>query len=268
WEVRVPVTSPVWNCPGLYNLELGYQERYDNYSDFGATEKPKFFVRWQPIDSSLTLRATYNEAYHAPALAELYTSQGQILVLVDDPAGLTPPNPVIKETVGGNPNLNPEVAYEWTYGFVWTPAKLIKGLTLSADFYHIDLRNVTRGREANIILVNNWNSRTGTLPNGAPTGGVFSDLIERDPVTAAVLDVNTRLENVNRVWTEGLDYAASYQLDTSIFGHGNLGTFTFSFNGNYLDRFVEQAGPTGLKVNFNGRLVGPRFGSFPRNRWY
>ena len=78
WEVRVPVTSPVWNCPGLYSLELGYQERYDNYSDFGATEKPKFFVRWQPIDSSLTLRATYNEAYHAPALAELYTSQGQI----------------------------------------------------------------------------------------------------------------------------------------------------------------------------------------------
>src|SRR5207248_1445196 len=85
---------------------------------------------------------TEHEAYHAPALAELYTSQGQILVLVDDPAGLTPPNTVIKETVGGNPNLNAEVAYEWTYGVVWTPAKLIKGLTLSADFYHIDLRNV------------------------------------------------------------------------------------------------------------------------------
>ena len=90
WEVRVPVTSPVWNCPGLYSLELGYQERYDNYSDFGATEKPKFFFRWQPIDSSLTLRATYNEAYHAPALAELYTSQGQIFVLVDDPATCFP----------------------------------------------------------------------------------------------------------------------------------------------------------------------------------
>ena len=75
WEVRVPVTSPTWNCSGLYSLELGYQERFDNYSDFGSTEKPKFFFRWQPIDSSLTLRGTYNEAYHAPALAELYTSQ-------------------------------------------------------------------------------------------------------------------------------------------------------------------------------------------------
>src|SRR6266480_5709761 len=35
WEVRVPVTSPIWYCFGLYSLELGYQERYDNYSDFG-----------------------------------------------------------------------------------------------------------------------------------------------------------------------------------------------------------------------------------------
>src|SRR6266513_5933451 len=68
WEVRVPVTSPTWNCYGLHSLELGYQERFDHYSDFGSTEKPKFFFRWQPIDSSLTLRGTYSEAYHAPAL--------------------------------------------------------------------------------------------------------------------------------------------------------------------------------------------------------
>src|SRR5437763_5811999 len=258
WEVRVPVTSPIWNCPGLYSLELGYQERYANYSDFGPTEKPKFFVSWQPIDSSLTLRATYNEAYHAPALAELYTSQCQILVLVDDPAGLTPPNTVIKETVGGNPNLNAEVAYEWTYGVVWTPAKLIKGLTLSADFYHIDLRNVISGREPNIILINNFLSRTGTLPKRATTGGNFSDLIQRDPVTGAVLNVNSRPQNQIRFITEGLDYEASYQLDTSIFDRGNLGIFTFTFNGNYLDRCVGQPSPTDPKVNFLARIVGPR----------
>ena len=70
WEVRVPVMSPTWNWYGLHSLELGYQERFDNYSDFGSTERPKFFFRWQPIDSSLTLRGTYSEAYHAPALAE------------------------------------------------------------------------------------------------------------------------------------------------------------------------------------------------------
>src|SRR5205814_2637244 len=66
WEVRLPITSPAWNLPGLYSLELGYQERFEDFSDFGGTERPKFSVRWQPIDSGLTIRATYSQAYHAP----------------------------------------------------------------------------------------------------------------------------------------------------------------------------------------------------------
>src|SRR5438874_2756957 len=140
WEVRVPVTSPVWNCPGLYSLELGYQERYDNYSDFGGSERPKVFLRLQPIDSSLTLRGTYNEAYHAPTLGELFTFQFDKTVLVQDPATvlpgdplgrtpgtpLTPPGTGIKEAIAGNPNLRPETAYEWTYGAVVTPGKWLR----------------------------------------------------------------------------------------------------------------------------------------------
>ena len=282
WEVRVPVTSPAWHCPGLYSLELGYQERFDNYSDFGSTEKPKVFFRWQPIDSSLTLRGTYNEAYHAPTLGELFTVQvdktapvqDPATVLPGDPLGRTPGTPLtspdtgIKGLIGGNPNLKPEVAYEWTYGVVWTPAKVIRGLTLSADFYHIDLRNAIEDRTANNILGINFDRRTGTLPNGAPTGGLFSDLIQRNPLTGAVLNVNAVLQNANRVITEGLDYEASYQLDTSIFSHGDFGGFTFTFNGNYLARYVRQATPADRKLNFDNRFAGPRLGSLPQNRWY
>src|SRR5438034_7354136 len=285
WEVRVPVTSPIWHCFGFYSLELGYQERYDNYSDFGSTEKPKFFFRWQPIDSSLTLRGTYNEAFHAPALYELFTSQLHDTVLVDDPAtvlpgdplgrtagtSLTPPGTSIKETLGGNLNLRPETAYEWTYGAVVTPGKWwspLQDLTLQADFYHIDLRNVIIDRDANTILGNNWDGHTGTLPNGAPTGGPFSELIQRDPITGAVLNVNAVLQNVSRTITEGLDYEASYQLDTSIFGRGNFGTFTFTFNGNYLDRYVRQATPESRKLDFANRFGGPKLGSLQSNRWY
>jgi outer membrane receptor protein involved in Fe transport len=288
WELRVPVTSPAWNCYGLHSLELGYQERFDHYSDFGSTEKPKFFLRWQPIDSSLTFRGTYSEAYHAPTIYELYTSQAQRTVPVSDPATvplndplgrppflpngdptpLTLPDKGVKEAVGGNPNLQPETAYEWTYGFAWTPAKLIKGLTLSANFYHIDLRNAIVDRDTNNILGNNWGSRTGTLPNGAPTGGFFSDLIQRDPSTGEVVSVNAALQNGSRIITEGLDYEASYQLDSSSFGQCNFGTFTFTFNGNYVSRYVEQATPASSKINLLGQFWGPRLGSFPQNRWY
>ncbi len=72
WELRLPVTSPGWKLPVLYSLELDYQERFDDFSDFGGTERPKFSVRWQPIDSAVTFRATYSEAYHAPTLSDLF----------------------------------------------------------------------------------------------------------------------------------------------------------------------------------------------------
>jgi iron complex outermembrane receptor protein len=281
WEVRVPVTSPAWNCPGLYSLELGYQERFDHYSDFGSTEKPKFFFRWQPIDSSLTLRGTYNEAYRAPTLGELFTSQGQIFTLVNDPATvlpgdplgrtpgtpLTPPGTRIKETIGGNPNLIPETAYEWTYGAVWSP-KFIKGLTLTADFYHVDVRDVLLDYTPNDLLQANFETRTETLPNGAPTGGTHPELIRRDPVTGAVVDVTVSAQNIARIITEGLDYAARYQLDSSIFGHGDLGTFTFTFQGNYLARARQDLFPGEPRQNVDGHFLGPRRGALPKNRWY
>jgi outer membrane receptor protein involved in Fe transport len=271
WEVLLPVTSPTWNCLGLYSLELGYQERFDNYSDFGSTEKPKFFVRWQPVDSSLTLRGTYSEAYRAPTLGELFTPQVQISVPaenVGDPAGLTPPGTAIKETRGGNPNLTPEVAYEWTYGVVWTPAKLIKGLTLSADFYHIDLRNGVFIFDDSQTVGGNFVTRTGTLPNGAPTGGLYSDLIRRDPVTGAIQEITLTPQNQSRIITEGLDYEASYQLDTSIFGHGDFGTFTCTFNGNYLARWRHKPFPGENKINTDGQFIGPRRGALAKDRWF
>src|SRR4030095_11626854 len=50
WEVRLPVTSPAWNLPGLNSLELDYQERFENFSDFGGTERQKFSCSCQTSD--------------------------------------------------------------------------------------------------------------------------------------------------------------------------------------------------------------------------
>ena len=54
----------------------------------------------------------------------------------------------------GNPNLQPEVAYEWSYGAVYSP-KWIKGLTLSADWWHIDMRSITSFLGSQFIVENN-----------------------------------------------------------------------------------------------------------------
>src|SRR5205814_10726089 len=140
--------------------------------------------------------------------------------------------------------------------------------TLLEGCYRFDFRHVMLDRDPSNIVDVNFLTSARTLPNAAPTGGIFSYLIQLDPVTGAFLSVNASLKNVERIITEGLDYEASYQLDTSIFGRGGFGTFTFTVNGDYLARYVRQPNPTERKINRANIFGGPRLGSFPRNRWY
>ena len=264
-EVRFPVTSPLWNFPGAYSLEFDIAEREEWYSQNTSAvlpianlpfvpaqhsqynaQKPKFSVRWQPLDpkwiGALTFRGSYSEAFHAPTLPDL-TPAGVETTLgfpdfIVDPKGLTPPGTVIPVIVSGNPNLKPEVAYEWTYGAVYSP-KWIKGLTLSADYWHIDLRSIAAGVSPQFIL---------DFENS------FPGLVIRDPTTGAITEILDPNLNLTRAIVEGLDYEAIYILDSSIFGHGDFGRLTFTLNGTYLSRFEFQATPISKRVGTFGRI--------------
>ena len=66
------------------------------------------------------------------------------MTIGSDPASLAVGENQVTEFLRANPNLKPEEAYEYTYGGVLTPGKWwspLQGLTLSADFIHIDLRD-------------------------------------------------------------------------------------------------------------------------------
>src|SRR5947208_9659328 len=130
----------------------------------------------------------------------------------------------VEERVSGNPFLKPEVAYEWSYGIVYSP-KWLKGLTVSADWWHIDLRSLISSLGAQFIIESNPPPppppvQDGPLVFRAPSGvpGVVG------PVTV-VIDPN---ENLSGAIFEGLDYEAIYILDSSIFGHGDYGRLTFT----------------------------------------
>src|SRR5262249_14220370 len=226
-EVRFPVTSPVWNFPGAYSLEFDIAEREEWYSQntnailpighlpfvpaghstYDA-QKPKFSVRWQPLDpkwiGALTLRGSYSEAFHAPHLPDLDSAGFDGTAFVFDPRGLTPPGTIVPVSFSGNPNLKPEVAYEWTYGAVYSP-KWIKGLTLSTDFWHIDLRSIVSSVSPQFII---------DFENS------FPGLVLRDPTTGAITGVLDPNLNLTGAIVEGVDYEGIYILDSSIFGHG------------------------------------------------
>ena len=260
-EVRFPVTSPLWNFPGAYSLEFDIAEREEWYSQNTSAvlptgplafvpaqhsqynaQKPKFSVRWQPLDpkwiGALTLRGSYSEAFHAPTLPDLTPAgiQNRRRVSRHDPRGLTPQGTSIPVLQSGNPNLKPEVAYEWTYGAVYSP-KWIKGLTLSADFWHIDLRSIASFVDPQFII-NFENS--------------FPGLVIRDPTTGAITEVIDPGLNLTRAIVEGVDYEGIYILDSSMFGHGDFGRLTFTLNGTYLSRFEFQATPVSKRIGLVG----------------
>src|SRR5437762_10760121 len=228
-EVRVPFTSPTWNFLGFYSFEVDFAEReeWDSqntsavlfqpavHSQYNA-QKPKVSVRWQPLDpkyiGALTLRGSYTEAFHAPHLSEISPASTEgVADFVFDPI-LNDSNFIGTRFIG-NPNLQPELAYEWSYGVVYSP-KWIKGLTLTADWWHIDMRSIASllGTQFTVDLNN-------------------PDLVIRGPPEIPgepgpiilVIDPN---ENLTGAIFEGLDYEAIYILDSSIFGHGDFGKLT------------------------------------------
>lgn len=276
-EIRVPFTSPTWNFAGFYSLEVDFAEREEWYSQNTSavlgtntptahstfdTQKPKVSVRWQPLDpkwiGTVTLRGSYIEAFHAPTLLELNPAGSQSFPLVVDPFSSQTERQV-EERITGNPFLQPEVAYEWTYGIVYSP-KWLKGLTLSVDWWHIHLRDAVTFLGAPFIIA----TFTGTpfVQRGPST--IPGEL---GPVTLVI----DPLQNIGGAVNEGLDYEAIYVLDSAIFGHGNWGILTATVNGTYLSRFVIEVIPNVPPKPFGiaGGFIPTSFptsSSWPRHR--
>ena len=269
-EVRVPFTSPTWNFWGFYSFEVDFAEREEwgssntntilvpfvptTHSRYNA-QKPKVSVRWQPLDpkyiGAVTLRGSYTEGFHAPTLAELSPAGTQNFPTVVDPFTVTNPpafrtEKQIEERISGNPELHPEVAYEWTYGIVYSP-KWIKGLTLSADWWHIDMRDIVSSIGAQFLI--DENNPAFVTRGPPPPGGVFGPVIlVRDPSI-----------NLSGAIFEGLDYEGIYIFDSTIFGGSDWGRITTTVNGTHLARAEFQPSPDVKRFGIGGSFVPTGF---------
>src|SRR6476646_7939046 len=280
-EVRVPLTSPAWNFSGFYSFEVDFAEREEWYSQNTSAvlpsgvfpfqpathsqynmQKPKVSVRWQPLDpkyiGALTLRGSYTEAFHAPALSEISPASSEgVASIAFDP--LTNQSDFFEIRTIGNPDLQPEVAYEWSYGLVYSP-KWIKGLTLSADWWHIDMRSIASPLGTQFIIENDI---PGLVFRGPPR--ILNGRLVPGPIIL-VIDPN---ENLTGAIFEGLDYEATYILDSSIFGHGDFGRLTATVNGTWLSRAELQISTDTKRFGIAGEAIPGGFtltGSLPWNR--
>ncbi len=202
-ETVIPLVAPKNGIPLVKSFEVTGSGRFERYSDFGSTTKPKVGVNWKPFDG-LMLRGSYNQGFTAPNLPTLYAPNR---FTVDSLPGTIDPyrNPVTAEGAyvqrnynRGNPNLKPSTSVGRSAGIVLDIPK-VKGLSVTADYWQISqndnigsltstqilnsdvvaLQAYTQAQLASGVAIGNVNAGSGT---SAYKG---SSAIERNPVSAA-----------------------------------------------------------------------------------
>ena len=152
-ETVVPLVGREFTLPMVRSLELSASARYESYTDFGNTTKPKYGAAWRPA-SWLMVRGSYNEGFHAPNLAQLFTGS-----LVRTQPGVTDSyrsavtglptdgSSNRRSIASGNHDLQPEYSIGRSAGLVIEVPR-VKGLSLSVDYWEIREKNVITGPTA------------------------------------------------------------------------------------------------------------------------
>ncbi|MGJ3629037.1 TonB-dependent receptor domain-containing protein [Sphingomonas sp. MMS24-JH45] len=267
-EVIAPL---VVDRPFFRSLTVEGGIRYSSYN-IDAQGSPKFDTTtykgggsWEPVEG-FKFRGNYQRAVRAPNITELFlpTSTG-LTNLTSDPcaAGATvgnanlaaiclaqgaPANRVTSRTIpqpaagqanitsGGNPNIRPETANTITAGILIEPRSFIPGLTISADYYNIKIRDaITSFTPGDIIR-----SCFGTVTAASATSAACQ-AIGRNPATGALsgpadttFGLITQLTNNGVLLTDGVDLNVNYRRDLGFAG------LDLSFIGNWTSRSIGQ----------------------------
>jgi iron complex outermembrane recepter protein len=240
-ELRLPLAQHQPFAEDL-SVEAGY--RYSSYDLGFDTNTYKFGVEWAPM-TDIRFRGSYQRAVRAPNISELYSPTSVGLDGSEDPCSGTTPSGTLAECersgvtaaeyghiipnaasqynglLGGNPDLEPEIADTYSVGFVLTP-RVVPNLQFSVDYYDIRIRDVIETLGGNTII------------NGCVFSGEFCDLVHRDPANGSLwlstLGYVTDTEiNEGVLATRGYDVKGSYRQQLP-----GLGSLLFGLEGTYL----------------------------------
>ncbi|MDQ3446060.1 MAG: TonB-dependent receptor, partial [Pseudomonadota bacterium] len=200
-ETQIPVFTPQWNIPGFYAFEFDASVRYEEFLNNDTNVAvPKFGIRWQPLDSSLTLRSTFGKGFRQPSLYELFAAPTASLQGAFDPrTGVF--DPEVPTLTQSNKNLQPEDSEAFTAGIVYTP-KYVPGLTMSIDYYNIERTGVVGAPTLDVVLAR---EEAGTLLPG--------ESVERDDA-GFITRITLSNQNASFEQSQGFDFGLQYALQT------------------------------------------------------
>ncbi|MBT5903859.1 MAG: TonB-dependent receptor [Opitutaceae bacterium] len=216
-EAQLPLLSGV---EGAHVLSADLAVRHEKFftSDVDTTV-PKIGLRWQPLDETLTLRASWSEGFREPSLYERYATPTASLTAVTDPRdGSREPEQDV--TFAGNRRLAPEETSYTNIGFVWSPNNdTLRGLTLGVDYWDITREGTVESSAQDTV-----NRFFGVDPDGAAApGGLLPGESVALGANGSIFLVNSVFFNVGETDASGYDFSANYVLNTD-----NMGRFEFN----------------------------------------
>jgi iron complex outermembrane receptor protein len=230
-ELYMEANVPLFGNAGFLNsfdMQLGY--RYSDYNLSGPENTYKIAFTSGLFDQdALRLRGGYNRAIRAPSINELFSPQQIALWGGSDGCsgaapvytlaqcqntgvtvgqyGSIPASPASQynQRIGGNPDLTPEQADTWTFGFAYTP---INNLDIAIDYYNVLIKERIGTIGASAIL-------SGCAVNATAS---LCDKIFRNPTTGDLWLGETGYianltSNFGEIETSGIDLNAAYSWD-------------------------------------------------------
>lgn len=274
------------------NLDVGY--RFSDYTVDAAgspthqTNTYGIRTGWT-INDNIKVRASYQRAVRAGNIRELFTPQGlNLFDMNEDPCGPSktataaqcansgvtaaqygnvPDSPAAQYNFlqGGNPDVKPEKADTYSFGFVLTP-QFLDGMVLTVDYYNIKIKDGINNLDPKFIL------------NQCLTADELCNFVKRAPsngnlwvgsnvqTSGQIISLNNNL-SVEKV--DGVDISGDYTLNV-----GDMGSVNFHDVMNVVTKHdIKQtatAAPEHCKGAWHGLSCGypnPAFRNVLRTTW-
>lgn len=284
-EFRLPILS---RKPFAHELSLEGAVRFADYSTVGNALTWNAAGSWAPTPE-FRIRGSYSKAIRAPDIFELFSPAQATTFRPSDPCSISDLNQRIAAglanaetrkancatalraigvnpdtfedpltarfagTTGGNENLTEERATTWTLGFVMQP-RAVAGLTLSLDYYSIEIRDAIAAVTAQNIVNSCYD--LPTFPNQ------FCGLFDRrgDGGFSSLRQVQI---NFGRIETSGADITVGYNFNLA------GGRMSLRATANWIEKLNRYFDPvnTGLVNPGKGELSVPEWSGVASASW-
>jgi outer membrane receptor protein involved in Fe transport len=274
-ELRAPIVSPSTSIKGVYNLELHGAARLVDHSTAGSDWTYTVEGRYAPV-RDVSFRGNFTHAIRAPAITEIFNPSQQFFGFAVDPCDDDQlgngPDPATRQAncaqdvppgfqsqstsasfhqiIAGNQDLRNERSNAWSIGTILTP-RFIPGLTISADYLDIKLKDAIASFSASQVLAACYDSPS--FPNNEFCNKFTRDADPNDP---QIDFVQTQFFNASELRYRGVLGALDYRTKTPFLGVGSSIGVNVTYQ--YLRTLTTKADETSAPVTNDGSIGYPK----------